>query len=236
MVQTRWLVLGCAVLLGSASVAKGQIESSRHFSKELQYEVLQTVVRISGDLGGGKTSQGSGVCIACEDGYSYILTAAHVVADVPDSRALQVETFTRASYPKPDRTVTVLKGKMTYAINKELDLALLRVKVVVPRSVKLCPETVSFRLGTPVLLVGCGIGAPPTCTVAALTGQDERKDLVLNRGAVGGRSGGLAYTRHGLSGILVRAGDDRTIAVNPWKIHAVLRHFCERTGRARLGR
>jgi hypothetical protein len=221
MTLRKRAVLICVLLLGSTSVAQAQIERSRHFTDDFQYSALEVMVRIN-IYWEDKRSQGSGVCIGHdpERKHSAILTCAHVVEGVDKARGASVECFTKQHYPNPSLTWT--NGFQLW-VDRERDLALLWVPVYVPAAIKLCPSTTVVPFKTPVLAVGCGTGSPPVCQVGTFFGQDGIQDLVMNRGAIGGRSGGALISRHGLIGILARTGDDQTHAVNYWKIHQFLK-------------
>jgi hypothetical protein len=214
-------VLSVLALLWLALPARAQIEVSRHFGEDVQRRAFETIVRINVDHG-NYAVQGSGVCIRSANGKSYILTCAHVLKDVEKAKGTVIEVFTRDSYPNPSKTYRT--SGYRYWRNHKTDLALIVAKIDVPSSVKLCRKTTKVPVGTPVLAVGCGAGAPPVCQVGRVKGQDSDKDFVMDRGAIGGRSGGALVSASGLIGILARRSDDgETFAVNCWKIHQFLR-------------
>jgi len=216
MTRVKQLILAGIVLPLVQVEARAQIEVSRHFSEETQRGVMEAIVRITIQRQDGKAVQGSGVCIEYDGKYSYILSCAHVVEHVSPSNKTTVEFFTRQSYPNPSR---VYSGPIRFWGQRNTDLGLIKLAARPPRTLKLCPDETTPPFRTPVLCVGCGIRAAPVCQVATFVSQDEKYDFLVNRGAIGGRSGGAVVSRHGLIGILARTGNDATVAVNHWKIH-----------------
>ncbi len=207
-------------LLCAATSAQGQVEPSRHFSEAYQRKALEAVVRIRIRHAHG-ARQGSGVSVRYADGESYILTCAHLLKDVESSEQVVIEVFTRASYPNPAHTYRA--RKVRWWRDRKADLALIVAPVFTAASVKICRPGTRVVVGTRVLGVGCGLGAPPVCQVGAVTGRDRLKDYVIGRGGIGGRSGGAVLSAGGLIGIHVRGANDRTVAVNYGKIHRFLR-------------
>jgi hypothetical protein len=219
-------VLAPLALLCAAAPARAQIEPSRHFSKEYQLRAVETIVRIS-ILFEHNGVQGSGVCVGFDGKHSYILTCAHVLQGADRAADTRLEFFTERSYPNPSAVHT---ASFQFWLDKENDLGLIKVAATVPSRIAISPGDAELKVNTPVLAVGCGKSAPPVAQVGKLIGRDPLNDFLVDRGAIGGRSGGALISNHGLVGILARASDDRTHAVNLWKIHA----FLKKTGHARL--
>src|SRR5947209_8747532 len=90
-------VVAVVVLVGLSTTAQAQVERSRDYSDQFQFDMIECVVRIHVRSATGWT-QGSGVSIAYRDGTSYILTAEHVIRSAQE---MQIDVFTRASYPRP---------------------------------------------------------------------------------------------------------------------------------------
>jgi hypothetical protein len=208
-----------AALLALTGVSQGQIDQSRYFSTDTQFDAIEAVVRIS-ILKGNDGVFGSGVCIGSDGRSTYILTCAHVIEHAAQATSTSIEFFTRASYPKPHSTHT---AGFRFWVDRKNDLGLIQVSARWQKRVNVCPFEETRLLQIPVLAVGCGMAAPPSCQVGNITHQDGVGDLVVNRGACGGRSGGALISKFGLTGIIARGGDDRTHAVNHMKIHQFLK-------------
>jgi hypothetical protein len=213
----RKLVLTAVVLTGALTTqANAQLEKDAVYSEKLQKAYMETVVRITAD--DGKTSwQGSGVCVAYdkENGMSLILTAAHVVKD---ATTLSFEVFTTASYPNPAGQYS---PEAKWWWNENDDIAVIFVRMPVPKIAPLANDPATIRKGDHVFSVGCGIGAPPVAQVGDIAGFEEG-DYVVNRGAVGGRSGGPLIGRHGVIGIVSRGRNGETLFVSLDKIHGLM--------------
>jgi hypothetical protein len=208
-----------ALLLCVAAPARAQVERSRHFSDEVQYKAIESVVRITLTYEHG-WGQGSGVCVGFDGQYSYILTCAHVLDGADKATGTKLEFFTKQTYPNPCRAYT---GRFEFRLDRPNDLALIKVATAVPAQIKICPESFSPPMNTAVLAVGCGKGAPPVAQVGKLVGYDPTRDFVHDRGSIGGRSGGAILSAQGLIGILSRGAEDVTVAVNHWKTHQFLK-------------
>jgi hypothetical protein len=213
--------VGCtlAFLWLSVAPAQAQIEQSKYFSKDFQLRAVAAVARISIEYKDLRV-YGCGVCIGDDGKHTYILSCAHVIEGADKSASTKVEFFSEKSYPNPCLSHT--KG-FTFWLDRDNDLALLKVAVTGGPVVKICPHDADLNFNIPVLAVGCGAGAPPVAQVGKFVGQDNLDDFLINRGAVGGRSGGAAISAHGLIGIIARTSDDKTHAVNHWKIHRFLK-------------
>jgi hypothetical protein len=211
-------VVAAVVLMGAmAAQARAQAEKDNVYPEQLQKAYMESVVRIKADKGEIIT-QGSGVCVAynTEMGVAVILTAAHVVKN---ARSLSFEVFTSASYPNP-------AGKSTpqakWWWNEKDDIAIIAARLWVPRTASLAKNPDAIREGDHVFSVGCGIGAPPVAQVGNITRFDESGDYVVDRGAIGGRSGGPLIGAQGVIGIVSRGRNGETLFVSLDKIHGLM--------------
>lgn len=85
-------------------------------SPTVQWQLIAACPRLKLDLG-----YASAVAIGRDDNFTYLLTADHAVKDASE---VEVQFYTRGSYPLPDRTV---KGAATLVYSKEADFALFRI-------------------------------------------------------------------------------------------------------------
>ena len=151
-------------------------------------------LKLDGDRGIGFASA---VVVGRQDGYTYLLTADHAVKDMAD---VEVQFYTRRSYPLPEYTV---KGAATQVYSKDADFALIRI--VTPNTYKPgLKKVVSAVLHMPLedhpppilklpppynrpkrfpfeaVSVGCPGGAAPTCqaeTIRAKRFARDEKDM-----------------------------------------------------------
>jgi len=206
------------VLLGAmGSQVRAQVEEDTVYSKETQKAYMETVVRIKAE-GGNSAWQGSGVCVAYDRkaGVAVILTAAHVVKD---ARRMSFEVFTSASYPNPAHSYN---PAAKWWWNEKDDIAIVVAQMWVPRTARLAEDPNAIQKGDHVLSVGCGIGAPPVAQVGDITRLDEEGDYIVDRGGIGGRSGGALIGRQGVIGIVSRGRAGETYFVSLNKIHGLL--------------
>jgi hypothetical protein len=222
MVRIRLLLAALVVVVSTSTVAHAQIEKSKYCTEEAQFNSLEAVVRIT--LGfDGKLTLGSGCCVGGKNNYLYILSCAHVLETAANAKSTKIDFFTKAKYPNPERSIT---EPFTFWLDKDKDLALIKVPMTGKQRIfYICPEDVKLKWNIPVLCVGCGYGGPPVCQVGKLIAQDNRDDFVVDRGGIGGRSGGAVIAAQGLIGIHARGSDDRSYAVNFWKIHQFLNNL-----------
>ena len=106
--------------------------------------------------GGAKATA---VVVGQKDGFAYLLTALHVVADGPPS---EVQFFTRRAYPDTARS---LRGCEVLATFRQADFALLRVPTgETPVTVLTLapPPPRPRKVPFVALSVGCDKGEPPT--------------------------------------------------------------------------
>jgi hypothetical protein len=204
--------------------AHAQVEPSKHFSKEFQRTAMCSVVRIRAS-DGVKAWQGCGVCVAqdTKQGTAVILTAGHVVERV---KKMEFEVFTTQSFPNPAR---VYKTAVWHAWwNKEDDIGIVVASIWVPFTMKLAADDEHLMEGTPILSIGCGVGAPPCCQVGSFAGLHSSGDYIVERGSIGGRSGGPMISSQGVVGILSRGRDDYTLFVSHDKIHKFVERVADK--------
>jgi hypothetical protein len=183
---------------------------------------VQTVVRIRLDYQDQWVS-GSGVCIGDNGQHTFILSCAHVIEGADKAKSTKVDFFSENKYPDPCYSAT---DGFTFWLDRDNDLALIKVAATGGTWTDICPPNAELKFNIPVLAIGCGKFTPPVAQVGKLAGQDNLKDFVINRGAIGGRSGGAVFSaQHGLIGIIARTSDDQTHAVNHWKIHRFLKNI-----------
>jgi hypothetical protein len=213
------------VVLGgaTASPARAQGEDDKLYSKEVQKACMEAVVRIYAE-GARSAWQGSGACMAYdkESGVAIILTAAHVVKG---AKKLSFEVFTSASYPNPARKYT---PKYKFWYDEKEDSAIIVAQMWVPRQLKLAKDPAAVRKGDHVFSVGCGIGAPPVTQVADIAGFRNNGDYFIERGGIGGRSGGPLIGCQGVIGIVSRGGAGVTVFVSLDKINSLIERVAEK--------
>jgi S1-C subfamily serine protease len=197
-----------AVLLADAI----PVVESKDFPAEVQRAAVTATVRIR--MG---SSSGSGVIIARDRVFVYILTAHHVIARTGD---LEVATFSAASYPGPEKTYKAEASVV--ARSKEQDLALIRLTTddKPPGSIRVGPLKSAPAAPTfPALTLGCSPGAAPRCQVENVKAK-KRIQRPDEKGTVWtwevaeaprpGRSGGpLLDARGHLLGICSGSSDGR---------------------------
>jgi hypothetical protein len=218
-------MVATVVLTGAlVSQVRAQAQKDSVYSLAVQEAYLESVVRIKADEG-PILSQGSGVCVAYDEktGWAVILTAAHVVKD---AKQLSFEVFTSASLPNAARSYESPEAKWWW--NEKDDVAVIAVRMWVPRSARLANDPAAISKGDHVFSVGCGIGFPPVCDVGDITDFSENGDYVIRRGAVGGRSGGPLVGRQGVIGLVSRGRDGETTFVSLDKIHGLIKRTAER--------
>jgi S1-C subfamily serine protease len=198
---------------------------SADFSEERQAAAMWATVRLVGIDGGGT---GSGVIISRDKGGVYILTAHHVAEG---AKRFEVRTFSKASYPNPER---VYKSAKVVAKSARQDLALVRLTTTdgVPGAIRVCPvKAIPDRVDFPALTVGCGEALQ--CQVEKLLARKsiqrpDRKDTVIAwvtaSAPKAGRSGGPLIDKRGyLLGICSGAADDKGYYCHIQEIHRFLR-------------
>jgi hypothetical protein len=211
------------VLVGALAIqARAQVEDDYVYSNQVQRAAMETAVRIKADKGRFIT-QGTGVCVRRDQqtGMVAILTAAHVVKD---ASSLSFEVFTAASYPNP---AAKCSPQSKWMWNEKDDIAIIVAQVPVPRIADLAEDPAAIRVGDHVFSVGCGIGAAPVAQVGDIAGFSEEGDYVIQRGAVGGRSGGPLIGLQGVIGIVSRGRAGQTIFVSLDKIHRLIRRVAD---------
>jgi S1-C subfamily serine protease len=206
------------------------VVESDDFPAETQRTAVTATVRIKNV---GRNTEGSGVVIDNNKGVVHILTANHVV---DKAERLEVQTFTRASYPKAEATFREAK---VVAQSREQDLALVRLvtRDPVPASLPVCPPAaVPREKDFPALSVGCGAGKAPSCAAETVRGKKRvqrpgEKEAVsaweLARPPQGGRSGGpLLDVRGRVIGVCSGVGDGKGYYCHTEALH----HFLKLNG------
>jgi hypothetical protein len=202
-------------------------------------------LKLDGDLGSA-----TAVVVGQRDGFTYLLTADHAVREPGD---VEVQFFTRRSYPVPSQTV---KGTATVVDSKAADFALIRIVTpthppVVRQAVRLfsclpLPEVVMPMVKLPkpnlrpkrfpfdAVSVGCTGGAAPSASGESILAKrftrDEKSDLPgafaweASRAQQSGRSGGALVLADGtLIGICRARSADRGYYTHLDEIQAVLK-------------
>src|SRR5262245_29675317 len=147
------LSLACLLL------SPGAIEpvASPDFSKKTQVTAITATVRV---VNVAQRTEGSGVILGRKGDFVYILTAYHVVEG---ARALEVDTVSAASYPRPEKVYNSVR--IVAKAEDMRDLALIRVvtKDTMPAMLSLCPtRQLPEGKGSKALTVGCEDKEPPT--------------------------------------------------------------------------
>jgi hypothetical protein len=200
-----------------APAVYAQVERSEHFPLEYQQGMIEATVRVHVRTRGA-WSQGTAVCIGHDRKYSYLLSSAHIFKGAKGEAHFEV--FTTKTYPRPWRTY---RPAWVTWWNVHNDIVVIRAAINVPRQIHIYPRGTIVAPGTPVLVVGCGLGAAPVCQVAKVTGLADNGDYVYDRGSIGGRSGAAVVSReHGLIGINQGGRTDVSYAVHYSKIHRLL--------------
>jgi S1-C subfamily serine protease len=121
------------------------------------WELVEACPRLL--IRGQARATATGVVIGQKDGFAYLLTAHHAVADDPPS---EVQFFTRKSYPAPAFS---LRGCEVVARGRQADFALLKVptgRATVPQLRLAPPPPRPRKVPFTALSVGCSGGDPPT--------------------------------------------------------------------------
>jgi hypothetical protein len=209
-------VVAALCLACLASAAPAQFERSAHFPLKYQQGMMEATVRVTVRKPDAWYT-GTAVCIGSDEKYSYLLSNAHVFQNGLEAH---FEVFTAKAYPKAWR-----KYKPAWVTwwNINNDIVAIRAAIRVPQQIRICPRGTIVAPGTPVLVVGCGLGAPPVCQVGKVTGLADNGDYAYDRGSIGGRSGSPMVTReHGLIGINTGGREGESYAVHYSKIHRLL--------------
>lgn len=113
------------------------------------------------------SAKATAVVIGQKDGFAYLLTAHHAVADAPT----EVQFFTRRSYPEPARS---LRGCVVVEKFRQADFALLKVEVgksPVPILKLAQPTPRPRKVPFDAISIGCSKGEPPTGMKEAVTAK-----------------------------------------------------------------
>jgi S1-C subfamily serine protease len=213
-------MVAVVVLMGATAIqARAQFDPTDEFPEQVQKDLLESVVRISA-TDGTKSWQGSGVCVEYDGdkGVALILTAGHVVKD---AKRISFEVFTRDSYPNAFKKYSP-QAKWWY--DEKEDIAIIAVKMWVPRKVRIAEDPKKIKKDAAVMSLGCGFGAPPCAQTGRIAGfDDESGDYLVERGAVGGRSGGPLISQDGVIGVVSRGRNGLTLFVSLDKIHSLVK-------------
>jgi O-antigen ligase/tetratricopeptide (TPR) repeat protein len=173
---------------------------------------------------------GSGVVVARTGNIVYLLTAAHLVPEVPEGDEVDVQFFDAADRPTPRGGAHRAQVK---ARVKDVDLAVLMA--VAPDAtgvLPVCPPagTKGRRLPAQVLTVGCDVGGAPAAAVdraraVRFVEQPYRANFFeTDRAQAPGRSGGpLVDGRGYLIGVCSGTRGGRGYYVATSEIHHALR-------------
>jgi S1-C subfamily serine protease len=173
--------------------------------------------------------EGSGVVIASQAPFVYILTASHIVQR---AEQLEIAVFSEQSLPKPK--VVYNSAKVVAETGGLTDLAVLRLAGTEALTwVPVCPEA-SLPKGEilRVLTVGCDAGRPPSCYFEALSGKklarrEPNGDIAsfweIDRKYAKGRSGGpLLDSRGYVLGVCSGTNNDKTYFIHIEEIQRFL--------------
>jgi S1-C subfamily serine protease len=205
-----------------------QVADAADFPKEFQTRALMATVRI---VNPAKKSEGSGVIVAKNGPFVYILTACHLVAG---SDRLEIAAFSEKSYP---RSEFVYRSAQVVAQAADIrDLALIRLATADKTlgMVPLCPVAATPRgEGFTALAVGCTQGQAPACTVTKILGKKKIRQKAGGEAgyfwegsAAGakGRSGGPLIDERGhVVGICSGTSDGKSYFTHPDEIHRFLK-------------
>jgi S1-C subfamily serine protease len=171
------------------------------------WEVIEACPRVV--VGRAKATA---VVIGHKDGFAYLLTAHHAIADGDPS---ELQFFTRRSYPAVDRPVRGVTVEKKY---RQPDFALLKVKTDRTPVLKLAPPPPRPRkVPFDALSVGCSGGDPPTGVKETVTAKrfgrregGERAFFWETEAApVPGRSGGPLVVGGVVVGLCAAGKDGR---------------------------
>ncbi|MCU0705988.1 MAG: serine protease [Fimbriiglobus sp.] len=176
------------------------------------WELIEACPRLV--VRGSERSRATAVVIGQKDGFAYLLTAHHVVADDPPA---EVQFFTRRSYPNPART---LRGCELVLPFRQADFALLKVPTgdtPVPVLPLAAPPPRPRKVPFAAIAVGCSGGEPPTGTketvAARRFGRREGGEQAFfwetEAAPVAGRSGGPLVVDGRVVGLCAAAKDGR---------------------------
>lgn len=198
-----------AVLL----LPRGPVAADAAVTADAQWAAVRGTFRLRALTGQRGTA--TGVCVGRKDGFAWVLTAAHAVAEADDREA---DLFTPASYPVPSRTYKAVATVQKWPVP---DVALVKVPVG-DEPVPVVPLAKPFdrpkRYPADAVSVGCSDGAAPTCRVEVISAR-----RLVNRPAdgvaffyqtaappVAGRSGGPLLDAAGRVIGLAAAAQDNT--------------------------
>jgi S1-C subfamily serine protease len=217
------------LLFTGATLVVGQIPiiASTDFPQDLQESAVTATVQVRNLA---NKMVGSGVLIAREGPFAYILTARHLV-DGADG--LEISVFLKDSYPKPKAVHRTLK--IVAESPPPVDLALLRLDAQdrLPGPVALCPVGKVPAGGFMGFAVGCDVGYEPIGWIEKIP-QKKRAQLStgtetiffweVDRKPIAGRSGGPLIDKRGyLLGVCSGANRDKSYFTHIDEIHRFLK-------------
>jgi S1-C subfamily serine protease len=214
------------VLLLTALTA-GQTETP-DFPPATREAAVAATVRI---FNPARNEQGSGVILAENGPFVYILTANHIV---DQAERLEIQTFSARSLPRPE---AVYRSGVVFAQGKDEDLAVLRLATSdrMPGRVHVCPPArVPKEAGFVALTVGCSNGRAPVCQQEKVTGlkrlrrpgADPVKLWETDREPAYGRSGGPLLDRQGqLLGIASGKSGGKGYFTHPEEIQRFFKRY-----------
>lgn len=155
----------------AAVVAKLLWAQKKGLWTDLLPKVIPSVVLVMNGSG-----LGSGACVANKDGYSYIITNAHVVEDQ-----------TSGTLIKDDGQPNFLWELVAKSTDPDIDLALIRTT----RNLPALPISTDILLGEPVAAIGAPLGHTEAVKVGIMSkmlmpGNVYELDVAINPGNSGG--------------------------------------------------
>lgn len=194
-----------AVLLHSFAVLPDPTVVGAVTPADAQWAVAVATARVGDGSYGGPAA--TAVCIGVRDGAAYLLTASHVV---PKGEPRVYEFFTKASYPRPERSLT---GGTVVFRSENADVALVKLPVgmrPVPAVTLAGPGRRPKRFPFGGVSVGCPGSVPPKC----------RAEKVIGKRLVRLPEGGMAFywevevaAAGGMSGGPLVDADGRVIGI-----------------------
>lgn len=157
-------LLTCLLLLPS----QAKPANSPDFPDRIQNRVLAATVRITNS---SQRREGTGVVVGQDASFVFILTAGHVVHK---ASRLEIDVFTRASYPRPDKSYRSFRVIASSGDIRDLALIRMATRDKMPAKLAICPVPEIPKVdGFPGLVSGCYRGKAPTCLVQKVRGKKK---------------------------------------------------------------